>query len=198
VVPSPSPSPGDEALGGVVAISANDVWAVGSDAYGPLTEQWNGSQWRVVPSPNPPGGGGLSAVTVVPGTRQLWAAGDYATARSGAYAMLSEHWNGTDWTIVPSPNEGAVINYLYGVAAVAAADVWMVGIAYNTTPGPSQTLIEQWDGRQWQVVAGPNPGSTTNALQGVATIPGTNALWAVGEYGNSRLNPTKTLTELYC
>ena len=38
-----------------------------------------------------------------------------------------EHWNGTSWAIVPSPNMGTGNNHLNGVAAVSASDVWAVG-----------------------------------------------------------------------
>jgi hypothetical protein len=48
-------------LNAVVALSATDAWAVGEAnipvAKGylsrPLVEHWNGTQWMVVPSPNP-------------------------------------------------------------------------------------------------------------------------------------------------
>src|SRR5438552_19193179 len=34
---------------------------------------------------------------------------------------------GTCWSVVPSPNVGTSLNYLWGVAAVSANDVWAVG-----------------------------------------------------------------------
>src|SRR5437667_195325 len=39
-------------LEGAAAVSANDVWAVGSYSNGTLVEHWNGTSWSVVPSPN--------------------------------------------------------------------------------------------------------------------------------------------------
>src|SRR6266516_6025218 len=44
-------------LGDIVALSPNDVWAVGLRSGGrcqfqTLTEHWSGSSWSVVPSPN--------------------------------------------------------------------------------------------------------------------------------------------------
>ncbi len=54
-----SPNVGtSSALWAVAAVSANDVWAVGSDnnssnVFQTLTEQWNGKQWSVVKSPSP-------------------------------------------------------------------------------------------------------------------------------------------------
>ena len=57
VVPSPNGN-SNSVLSGVAAVSANDVWAVGSDSNSnfvtrSLTEQWNGKQWSVVKSPSP-------------------------------------------------------------------------------------------------------------------------------------------------
>lgn len=53
IVPSPSPGSTDSRLVASTAISAADVWAVGStDITTPLAEQWNGSTWTVVPTPN--------------------------------------------------------------------------------------------------------------------------------------------------
>ena len=45
---------------------------------------------------------------------------------------LTEHWNGTAWSVVASPNAGT-INSLQSVAAVSANDVWAVGYRYNFT-----------------------------------------------------------------
>jgi hypothetical protein len=194
----PSPSPGSFAgLAAVVALAPTNVWAVGGGATGTLTEHWNGTSWQVVPSPNPPGGGGLNAVTAVPGTDQLWAVGNY-TAAPLAAATLIEQWTGTAWQIVPSPNVGTDINYLFGVAAASASDAWTVGTAYNQGSNQSQPLLERWEGQQWQVAAGPTPGAFYNRLQAVTVIPGTHSLWAVGAEAQSGLGSTNPLTELYC
>jgi uncharacterized protein (TIGR03118 family) len=74
VVPSPSPtkSPGlDSTLDGIAAISANDIWAVGSvitstGQMATLTEHWDGASWKIVGSPNPGNfSDGLSGVTAL-------------------------------------------------------------------------------------------------------------------------------------
>ena len=42
--------------------------------------------------------------------------------------MLTEHWNGSNWSIVSSPSPGTYNgNELYGVAAISTNDVWAVG-----------------------------------------------------------------------
>jgi hypothetical protein len=52
VVPSPNPNPqGNNGLGAVAVVSANDVWAVGEQPLGPFTEHWDGTSWRIVATP---------------------------------------------------------------------------------------------------------------------------------------------------
>ncbi|HMA35847.1 MAG TPA: kelch repeat-containing protein, partial [Chloroflexia bacterium] len=51
------------------------------------------------------------------------------------------------WSAVASPGSGA----LYGVAVVAANDVWAVG-------NSNGTLTEHWNGSAWSVVTSPSPG----------------------------------------
>jgi hypothetical protein len=70
---------------------------------------------------------------------------------------LVEHWNGTQWSVVSSPNPGTNYDSLEGVAAISASDVWAVG-AY-LYGADTQTLVEQWDGTQWSVVPSPNVGA---------------------------------------
>ena len=69
-------------LRGITALSADDVWAVGqtqqlNGAIRPLTEQFNGSTWSLVPGPAPGGGtpdDSLSGVTS-PTTGTVFAVG---------------------------------------------------------------------------------------------------------------------------
>jgi hypothetical protein len=80
--------------------------------------------------------------------------------------------------------------YLMGVAAVSAKNIWAGGL------NGYQSLTEQWNGSQWSVVSSPSPGQYNNDLNGVARIPHTTNVWAVGSYidnGSSQV----TLTELF-
>jgi hypothetical protein len=66
---------------------------------------------------------------------------------------IIQHWNGTAWSIVSSPNPGdgnnyygTITNELYGVAAVSTSDVWAVGM-YGKSDGlnvTAQTLVERY------------------------------------------------------
>jgi hypothetical protein len=184
-------------LFGVAVVSARDAWAVGqlvtpTGVAQTLIEQWNGTQWQVVPSPNP---SLISYLSGVAAAGDVWAVGDYNGP--GGYQTLIERWNGRQWQIVPNPNPGSFYSILDAVAAISASDVWAVG-GYNASHYLYDTLIEQWNGRQWQVVPSPSPGAYSNGLSGVANVPGTNQFWAIGVYQNTQRGPAQTLIEAFC
>ncbi|SRR6266487_1869621 len=201
VVPSPNVS-GANLLFGVTAVSESSVWAVGqfinssTTLRQTLTEQWNGSSWSVVPSPNVGSSdNSLSGVVRVPGSSNVWAVGDFVNS-SGNDRTLIEQWNGTSWKVVPSPNIGSHDNSLSGVTAVSASDIWVVGTFVNSS-SVDQTLTEQWNSTSWKVVPSPNVGSKDNSLAGVARVPGSSSVWAVGTFSNSS-SIDQTLTEFFC
>ncbi len=135
------------------------------------------SPWRLVSSPSPDlSSNVLSAVVAVSAT-DVWAVGQAGTS------TLAEHWDGSTWAVVATPNPavtGAAQNALLGVAAVSSSDVWAVG--YSIADGYA-TLTLHWDGSTWSVVPSPNPSSRDfiagPILTAVAAISSTD-VWAVG------------------
>jgi len=75
----PTPARGYVYLDGVSARSHDDVWAVGHDLTGrTLILHWNGTEWIRVPSQDPGTvGSELFGVTMIPGSNQAWAVGDF-------------------------------------------------------------------------------------------------------------------------
>ena len=193
IVPGPKPGSGEAALVSVAATSANSIWAVGNliNQFGntqTLIEYWNGTNWSVIPSPNPGVLSNiLSAVTAV-SSHNVWAVGQYES--NTGFNTLIEHWNGTQWSVVPSPNPSTSQNTLNGVAAVSANNIWTVGQDDQGLGG--RTLIEQWNGTTWNVVSSPNSGSGDNTLFAVARVPSTQKAWAVGQYSS---NNSQTIFE---
>jgi hypothetical protein len=179
-------------LYGSAASSSMDVWAVGSFYNGrtdlPRGLHWNGSTWRVTPSPRI--GSSYLQEAVALSASDAWAVGYSIPGSVGQ--TLAEHWDGTSWTVVTSPSPGAIANYLVDVAAVSADDVWAVGYEINAQ-GVYRTLIEHWDGTTWSVVASPNVGPKDNLLQGVSAVSA-NDVWAVGSWTTST-GATKALAE---
>jgi hypothetical protein len=194
VVPSPNVGTLGNSLNAVAAVSATDIWAVGSTsgAGQTLTEHWNGASWSVVPSPNAGNFTNVLTSVAVVSPTDIWAVG-YSTSCSGACGQqqtLAEHWNGTSWSVVPSPNVDPSLNALNAVAVVAGTSVWAVGSSGGVT-NPGQTLVEHWNGTSWSVVSSPNVGTSTNVLGAVAVVAA-NDIWAVGF---STLSFFETLTE---
>ncbi len=176
-VASPNVGMSTNYLNGVTALSTKNVWAVGSEGNGngglTLVDQWTGTQWKVVASPDVHGSisDSLSGVAAV-AANNIWAVGTYYDA-SNSQQVLIEHWNGTRWSIVSSPIKGQ----LYGVAALAANNVWAVGSFADMHTNGYQTLIEHWNGTSWRMV--PSPGGHKGQLYGVTALAANN-IWAVG------------------
>ena len=179
---------------GMAATSSSDVWAVGdiastsTGAAQTFIEHFDGKRWAVVPSPDASTQSNLlDGVTAISAT-DAWAVGDFLNA-SGVFQTLTEHWDGTSWSIVTSPAGPGLQNGLLGVTAVSSSDVWAVG------DSGSGTLIEQWDGTSWTVVLSPSPaGTLANPLFGVAAVSATD-IWAVGQSQNGTSGIPSTLIE---
>src|SRR5207253_9542279 len=83
------------------------------------------------------------------------------SGRAGFYDQtLIEHWNGTAWSIVTSPNTSTTqSNGLGGVTCASASNCWAVGSYYNLSiikNQPHHTLTERWNGTAWPIVTSPN------------------------------------------
>jgi hypothetical protein len=177
VVPSPHFKSG-EALNAVQAISAEDIFAVGSfvdeifHKHNPLVEHFDGKQWRVVSTPRLPGAQSaeLDGIAIISAS-DIWAVGSgFGSSHTGPLVM---HFDGKQWSQVTVPGNGALI----GVTAVSTDDVWAVG-SQTRVGGGESTLIEHWDGTDWDVE--PSPSATNlSSLSSVAALSGTD-IWAVG------------------
>jgi hypothetical protein len=165
---------------GISARASDDVWAVGATYPGQestFTEHWDGLTWTAVPSPNPHSAPAtLLAVAAVSAT-EAWAVGTRRPNAGSITRNVIEHWTGSQWQVVPSPNRGSLSNALTAVTVVSSTDVWAVG--YSSVPGGQRTLVEHWDGTNWSIVPSPNRGGEFNQLLGVSAVSSTDIL-AVG------------------
>lgn len=133
-------------------------------------------QWAVQPSPSPARlSNHLNGVVAI-ASDDVWAVGT-RVARGATDLTLAEHWDGTAWMVVPTPNPGTSSNELAGVAATSSNDVWAVGTQF--TGSVLTTLVEHWDGISWSVSPSPNPSPTQNQLSAVSALSPTD-VWAVG------------------
>ncbi len=132
-----------------------------------------GPAWKTVTSPSVSQGSEFSAVRAL-ATDDVWAAG--AASTNGLLHPLAEHWDGTAWSVAPTPSGGSGESVFNGLAALSSSDVWAVG-----WHGPTG-LAEHWDGSRWQVVPGPSVAGGDNLnLIDVGAI-GPADVWAVGTY----------------
>lgn len=102
----------------------------------------------------------------------VWAVGD-----TDSIFTLTEHWNGAEWSVIPSPNASGTANVLKGVDGVSPNDVWAVGTTMLAVD-KSQALILRWDGGAWNIIPGPALEAPHN-LEKVAVFA-SNDVWAVG------------------
>jgi hypothetical protein len=185
IVTSPTIPMHDTGLSSVTCVSGSDCWAVGTVSTDSLsqtlTEHWDGSTWSVVTSSDssPAQSNILTSVACASGS-DCWAVGlAYTSTYSSAIAQtLAEHWDGTTWSIVASPNTtNTQSNYIGSVTCVSGSDCWMVGLV---DIGYFQTLIEHWDGSAWSIVASPDTSPfARNGLDSVSCTSESNC-WAVG------------------
>ncbi len=116
----------------------------------------------------------LLAVTVLSACN-AWAVGTRSDTPLATQTLI-EHWNGTAWTVVPSPSPSDVSNELAGVGAISPKDMWAVGYSSNGTS--FRPLIEHYNGLGWRAVRAPHSG-TGGGLVGVVAF-GKKDAWAVG------------------
>ncbi|MEA2574169.1 MAG: hypothetical protein QOH93_1467, partial [Chloroflexia bacterium] len=152
-------------LTGVSVVSPDDVWAVGY--YNDPSVTQPGSSNKHVPrnSPN-------DKVQIIE-----------PEGSGGTYRTLVEHYDGTGWTMVPSPNNGDDDNLLAAVVGIANDDVWAVG-SYINGFGIAQTLTMHWDGEAWSLVDSPNVGPLLDNRLTAIDAAATGDVWAVGYYYN--------------
>ena len=183
VVPSVNVGSDSNVLTGAWAASSDDVWAVGYygdqrfDASETLAQHWDGSRWSLVPTPVPgpgPGGNFFNGISGTSGD-DVWAVGDYATGLPLVLNLI-EHWDGSEWSVVPSPNNGSGSNLLEAVSAVSPTDAWAVG--FYVDGFGDHDLIEHWDGSAWTIVRAPQYQGEP-VLYGVA-FRSVDDGWAVG------------------
>src|SRR5215471_5922495 len=134
----------------ITAVSASNIWLVGSGSAGAEAMNFNGTTWAVVPVQQPGGtnSAALNGVTAV-AANDIWAVGDVRSSSGVAVGTLTEHWNGSAWNIVPSPTPAGTFPQLNAVAARGSGDVYAVGLALPGGSGITQGLILRWDGSTW-------------------------------------------------
>lgn len=172
--------------------SASDGWAfpdtVNMAEENPdvsLVEHWHDGHWSMestAVSPDPATLGTLLRDVVAVSPSDAWAVGgllhegaDYGPGGSAAGALI-EHWDGTQWRIVPNPAQQQDDADLWGLSVRSPSDIWAVGSQYD---GGVVPFAEHWDGTAWHVVPAPATGAQQSFLVHVSADAPDDA-WAVG------------------
>jgi hypothetical protein len=155
----------------VLAISANDVWALGeSNDYAnynvPVIRRWNGKFWANVRLPAKFSHSGPTAIAAS-SARDVWVFGEYATdngARAHVYAIRS---NGRSWSV---RGLWSTYNTINSAVVLGPSNVWVFG--------PFGT--RHYNGTTWKAYHLPYYITT-------ATAGSSSDIWAVGA-----MDPTGT------
>lgn len=102
------------------------------------------------------------------------AVGSYGSL--GFEETFAQHWNGTKWSLVSTPNPGLEENSLEGVSCTSSSACTAVGErSYE-----NETLAIRWNGSSWSTQTTPSPGTGNNDLHGVSCTSSTHCV-AVGD-----------------
>ena len=172
-------------LTAISCASTSHCWAAGNDyvtaSYSSRTliEEWNGSSWTIVDSPNRSSNDNYFYGLACTADSQCLGVGFFAHPPD---QTLIEKWDGVSWSIIYSPNHPTAPGYLYAVSCASPSQCMAVGSYYMSQPyASSYTLTQQWNGSLWTVVDSPSLGATRDSLNGVTCISATDC-WAVGGY----------------
>jgi hypothetical protein len=173
--------------------SATDGWVLGNSQLTPVASpqyaaDWDGSRWTITPlavDPDPASATQptlqMSAIASLSAS-DAWAAGSFYTlpqpTPEPAGAVI-EHWDGTQWAIVPNPDSAASTDsYLDALTVVSPSDIWAVGGQNANGAGGQTPLVEHYNGTAWTVV--PAPAGAVPAEFSAVSAEGPSDVWAVG------------------
>jgi hypothetical protein len=201
--PQPVPTPPGDASAALAAVSctsATACMAVGTyrgvqQIYQPFTEVWDGTSWSLRKIPAAPGlqtdstsGTILTGVScTVP---DACTAVGYFYNNQGSFSTLAEVWNGTSWSIQPTPDQpGSDEDVLRGVSCTSPSACTAVG--YYRKPGgsfsPRFSLAEAWNGSSWSVQPTPHQNTSVDHVLDAVSCTSASACTAVGSVGYQTL-----------
>ncbi len=135
---------------GITASSTHNPWVAGAaiDAQSGASATYTGHRttqtWVRINSENPAQNDQLNAVASRSDT-DVWAVGFSGALNSHVQDLLTEHWNGNVWSIVPTAKPAQNYNSLQAVTFVPGSDaLWAVGFTSQNGETPFHALIEHY------------------------------------------------------
>ncbi len=181
-VESPSVDGYSNHLYAIAALSASDMWAVGAhhngtDSWLTTAMHWDGSAWKIVPTPNVGPISSLNGVAMVT-ANDVWAVGESSSGSKGQGTQaLLMHWDGKTWSIVQSAvkeRDGT----LSAATAISANNVWAAGYYTDKSGTVYRPLFMRWDGKTWTEV----PADGNASIWSIAAVSSSD-IWATGNFG---------------
>jgi len=196
-VPSSSPSgtwtvsPEPPNFYGGGAVSCTDptfCMAIGrpqaDDPIDLVAAQWEGSEWSPVPIVSASTGpwNEITQIACTSPTFCMAVGNGYGNGTN--QKPLSEEWNGSTWSVVPTPGETGSMNAsLQGVSCVGSTFCVAVGYSTGNVPtGPYNPLVELWNGTTWTLSAGPPVQNNENLSLSSVSCPLSTFCVAVSGY----------------
>lgn len=163
-----------DALWSVSCVSSAHCVTVGSEDGVPMAEQWDGAAWSLDRVPLPADGRDASLYSVsCAGPADCTAVGDMLENSGQPPETLVEHWDGLEWSVVPSPNvPGAAVSNLWAVSCVAGSGCTAVGDSATDVTNSETTLVEREVGSSWTIVPSPGVEGGETSLQAIDCTSG--------------------------
>ena len=127
------------------------------------------------------------------------AVGDRFSAQGGLGEALIERWNGSTWSVVPSPSpahfphSGAELD---GVTCVSANDCLAVGwYLFSHSQNRELPFSVRWNGSKWSQVSAPRPTGAFSASLSAVSCASAADCWASGVSDLGTPPDTITVTE---
>ena len=163
----------------------NDGWSVGyevpasSQNEQPVVVRFDDQSFESTTLPAADGGGGALLAVDALSPSDVFAVG-YRYPNFESTETLITHWDGNEWTEMPSPSPGAFAS-LEDVVVIAPDDVWAVG-GLNRRMG-FDPLVLHYNGETWSRVGVP---TFANRVDGLLTVDAAdeNNIYAGGFKGS--------------
>lgn len=180
------PTAGRSFLTGISCAAVDRCIAVGyavtsSPNVQAVTEAWNGTRWTLLATPQAgKGGASFEAVSCATADSCL-AVGGFSPLPGDNEQPLSERWNGSHWTVIPTPSPGdnEYGSGLDGVSCTAATACTAVGSFFFAEVADTLFAL-RWHGTSWTVQRQPEPGTQKNAEENGVACTGPSACVSAG------------------
>ncbi len=172
-------------LSAVSCTSDGQCTAVGAteDPQDIQVERWDGQNWSTQTTPALPYGY-LDGVSCVAATAcvAVGSATSIASVVSPPWPTLAEAWNGTVWSVEPTPNPtGADNASLTAVSCASPTACTAVGGSFfPANPNLQSPLAERWNGTRWSIQTMPEAPDESPGGLGAVSCPSDSMCMAIG------------------